>query len=1402
MPFYFYDEYMKANDLYTAVEDMMAVEGFDTDFDIQEDELKILRKAIKKGTTPDWIITALEEMHAAFPEGQSLRYRSSTNNEDLPGFNGAGLYDSKTQDPDETEEDGIDKSIKGVWESLWNFRAFVERDFHRVDHLTTAMGVLVHPNYSDELANGVAVSYDIINDRDGFYYVNTQVGEDLVTNPDALSVPEEILVRPQGSFSVLAISNQAPPGQLLMSPAQTTQLSEHLTVIHDHFEMLYNPVSGEPFAMEIEFKITVDNILAIKQARPWVFNDASTTQLAATGAPAIIGTVQVGETLTADTTGIADANGLSGATFSYQWISNDGNADTDIVSATDSTYTLVADDEGKTIKVRVSFTDDASNGKTLTSAATAAVEPETGLNTPATGAPAITGTAQVGETLTADTSGIADADGLANVSYSYQWVANDGTSDTDIAGATDSTYILVASDEGKAIKVRVSFTDDAGYAETLTSAPTAAVEARPNSPAIGSPTIGGTAQLDETLTADTSGISDADGLTNATFSYQWVANDGTTDTDITGATASTYILVASEEGKTVKVRVSFTDDAGHGETLTSVATVAVAAAEPQEPPALPQGLTGTVDHDAVTLTWDDPDDGSITGYQILRRDRAIHAAGDFQVHVEDTGSAAASYVDQEVSPESSYVYRIKARNGTGLSGSSSYFRADTPVAPNSPATGAPTIGGTAQVGGTLTADTSGIADADGLVNVSYSYQWVSNDGTLDTDIAGATDSTYILVASDEGKAIKVRVSFTDDAASEESLTSDATAAVEDTLTAEFHRVPNSHNGTDDFTFRILFSEPIAMSYRTFRDHSLEVAGGSVTQAHRVNGRADLWVVKVVPDSDSDVILVLPAGRTCDMQGAVCTGDGKILSNQPEATVPGPSPANSSATGVPTISGAAQVGETLAADATGIADADGLTNVTFSYQWIASDGTTDTDIPGATDSTYTLTANDEGKTIKVRVTFTDDAANNETLTSGATAAVAARPNRPATGAPAISGTAQVGETMTAETSGIADDDGLANETFSYQWLAGGLYIQGATGSTYILVADDEGRTITVRVSFTDDAGNEETLTSTATAAVAAAEQEPQEPPALPQGLTGTVAHDAVSLTWDDPGDASITGYQILRRDKALHAVGQFMVHVEDTGSAATSYVDRDVEPETRYVYRIKAINGAGLSERSDYFGANTPPEPEPEPEPNNPATGEPAISGTARVGETLTADTSGIADADGLSGATFSYQWVAADGTADTDIPNATVSTYTLGTSDDGKTIKVRVTFTDDGGNEETLTSAATEAVTANDQETTSPSLTGVVVYDANLILIYREDLDEDSTPAASAFAVTVGGSQWAVVGVWVSGSVVWLTLDAAVTAADTVLVSYTAPPDAAPRIQDTEGNAAGFFNSEPVENMT
>ena len=282
-----------------------------------------------------------------------------------------------------------------------------------------------------------------------------------------------------------------------------------------------------------------------------------------TGAPTVNGTPQVHETLTADTSTITDEDGLTNPTFEYQWIA--GGSDID--GATGSSYTLTDSEQGKTIQVRVTFTDDAGNAETLTSAATVAVAAAP--NRDATGAPTVNGTPQVHETLTADTSTITDEDGLTNPTFEYQWIAGG----SDIDGATGSSYTLTDSEQGQTIQVRVTFTDDAGNAESLTSAATVAVAAAPNRDATGAPTVNGTPQVDQTLTADTSAINDEDGLENVSYRYQWVADS----TDIDGATGSSYTLTDSEQGKTIQVRVTFTDDTGNSESLTSEPTDAVAA---------------------------------------------------------------------------------------------------------------------------------------------------------------------------------------------------------------------------------------------------------------------------------------------------------------------------------------------------------------------------------------------------------------------------------------------------------------------------------------------------------------------------------------------------------------------------------------------------------------------------------------------------------------------------------------------------------------------------------------------------------------------------------------------------------------------------------------------------------
>jgi len=270
VPFYFYDDFMKRNGLYKVVDQMLSDTEFQTNRDVQTKRLNELRSLIKKGKLSDSQMAELTKIQDSFGAGVSIRCRSSTNNEDLPGFSGAGLYDSFTH---HATEGHLSKSIKQVFASLWNFRAFEEREFYRIDHKLAAMGVLLHPNFSDEKANGVAVTDDILYETEGNYYVNIQLGEDLVTNPDEDSSPEEILLGwwKRDGHEVVRHSDQIPEDGQMLKNEQLEDLRSRLARIHGRFRKLYEKSEDEEFAMEIEFKITNDGKLAIKQARPWVF---------------------------------------------------------------------------------------------------------------------------------------------------------------------------------------------------------------------------------------------------------------------------------------------------------------------------------------------------------------------------------------------------------------------------------------------------------------------------------------------------------------------------------------------------------------------------------------------------------------------------------------------------------------------------------------------------------------------------------------------------------------------------------------------------------------------------------------------------------------------------------------------------------------------------------------------------------------------------------------------------------------------------------------------------------------------------------------------------------------------------------------------------------------------------
>ena len=552
--------------------------------------------------------------------------------------------------------------------------------------------------------------------------------------------------------------------------------------------------------------------------------------------------------------------------------------------------------------------------------------------------------------------------------------------------------------------------------------------------------------------------------------------------------------------------------------LSSTGTPPVGAQDGSVP-AKPTGVVATATHDSVALAWDDPGDASITHYQIFRRDRDVHDAGEFVTIEDDTGSAATSYTDDTVEPETRYVYRVKAVNGHGASNWSDYRRADTPAAP----------------------DPADLAPSDLEVSL------VENRVTLTWD-APASDA-----ASVTGYEILRRRPREGEAA--------LTTLVADTGNAETGYTDDAANEPGvRYTYRV----------RALRD-------GEQSQVSNF-ARIDL------PDDYAQ-----------DSSG----------SDEPAPT-PEPTPEpdkNTPATGAPTISGTVQVGETLTADTSGIADADGLGNAVFEYQWLVED----TEVAGATSSIYTPVDADVGKTIKVRVSFTDDRDFEESLTSEATESVAA-----------------------AATS--ADDGAIWSATMT---------VGIANGNSGFSTYTDLGE-----------------LT--------------------PTGFTLNGTEYLVKILGESDGQFYFALNPDVQNDFRLH-VGEAQFASEDA-SIQTKVVRGSV---VAYVYQWDP-GTLSLSDGDTVEVGLTSA--------NTPATGAPTISGDAYVGETLTAETSAIEDADGLGNPGYGYQWVRYDETTGSNITGANSSTYTLVEDDADNAVKVRVSFTDDDYNPEELTSGATAIV--------------------------------------------------------------------------------------------------------------
>ncbi len=196
------------------------------------------------------------------------------------------------------------------------------------------------------------------------------------------------------------------------------------------------------------------------------------------------------------------------------------------------------------------------------------------------------------------------------LNYRVAWTPNGegfkSADQTDWNTHTAGTqHTVTGLNAGATYKVKVRTRYEGNQGSRWTDVVTGQAAAPTNSAATGQPTITGTVEVGQTLTAGTSGIADGNGTTNAVFSHQWVRSASGSDNDITNATGSTYAVTNAEIDKAIKIRVSFTDDDGYSETLTSNATTSVPVPAPViVPPEAPQIAQQASDAEATPVLND------------------------------------------------------------------------------------------------------------------------------------------------------------------------------------------------------------------------------------------------------------------------------------------------------------------------------------------------------------------------------------------------------------------------------------------------------------------------------------------------------------------------------------------------------------------------------------------------------------------------------------------------------------------------------------------------------------------------------------------------------------------------------------------------------------------------------
>jgi hypothetical protein len=274
VPFAHYVDHFRASGAEELLEELEADPQFRADPAAHADGLARVRKLVLDHPVDPELLAEMVRRVTEQLGAKKLRLRSSSNTEDLPTFNGAGLHTSTSADV-AGEVLTLDDGLRTVWASLWNTRAYDEREFGHVEQSQAAMAVLVHEAWKEE-AQGVGISRNALHaTRDSQYYINAQVGEASVTNPAPGVTSDELVYTPPPrppAVDYQARSSLSRGRDVLTFP-EIESLGCALDSIHRHFRPLIDPqAENSLFAMQIEWKLVgADRALLVKQARPYNF---------------------------------------------------------------------------------------------------------------------------------------------------------------------------------------------------------------------------------------------------------------------------------------------------------------------------------------------------------------------------------------------------------------------------------------------------------------------------------------------------------------------------------------------------------------------------------------------------------------------------------------------------------------------------------------------------------------------------------------------------------------------------------------------------------------------------------------------------------------------------------------------------------------------------------------------------------------------------------------------------------------------------------------------------------------------------------------------------------------------------------------------------------------------------